>query len=263
MKILCVGDVYGDPGRKALQYFLPRLIEQHMIDFVLVNVDNAAGGKGITDKIAEEILKLPIDCITTGNHVWEQPSIFPHLEKQAILRPLNLVEKRAGHGFCILPSKKGFDVCVVHLQGRVFMEGKGPQMRSPLRAMDEFLAGLKPKPKIILVDIHAEATAEKRVLSWYLDGRVSAVVGTHTHVQTADEEILPRGTAYITDLGMTGPHHSVIGLDVETAVQRFLSDGQFKKFKVAEEDVRMEGLLIDIDETSGFAKSVRRIRQVL
>ncbi len=263
MKILCVGDVYGDPGRKALYHFLPRLIEQHTIDFVMVNVDNAAGGKGITDKIAEEILKLPIDCITTGNHVWEQPSIFPHLEKNSILRPLNLVEKGPGHGFCILPSKKGFEVCVVHLQGRVFMEGKGPQMRSPLRAMDDFLAGLKSKPKIILVDIHAEATAEKRVLAWYLDGRVSAVVGTHTHVQTADEEILPKGTATITDLGMTGPHHSVIGLDVGTAVNRFLSDGRFKKFKVAEEDIRLEGLLIDLDEETGSAKSVKRIRQIL
>ena len=263
MKILCIGDVYGDPGRKALSYLLPPLVEQQAIDFVLVNVDNAAGGKGITDKIAEEILKLPIDCITTGNHVWEQPSIFPHLEKQSILRPLNLVEKGAGHGFCILSSKKGFEVCVVHVQGRVFMEGKGPQMRSPLRAMDDFLAGLKGKPKIILVDVHAEATAEKKVLAWYLDGRVSAVVGTHTHVQTADEEILPKGTAFITDVGMTGPHHSVIGMDVPTAVQRFLSDGQFKKFKVAEEDVRMEGLLIDIDEETGFAKSVLRVRKVL
>lgn len=263
MNILCIGDIFGEPGRQAVAQLLPRLVSQHGIDFVLANVDNAAGGKGVTDKIAEELFKTPIDVMTAGNHVWEQPSIFPYLEKQAILRPLNLVEKRAGHGFCILPSKKGFDVCVVHLQGRVFMEGKGPQMRSPLRAMDEFLNTLKSKPKIILVDLHAEATAEKRALGWYLDGRVTCVVGTHTHVQTADEQILPRGTAFMTDLGMTGPHHSVIGLDVETALKRFLSDGEFKKFKVAEGEARLEGLLIGVDEETGKARQVTRIRKDL
>lgn len=263
MKIFCIGDIFGEPGRAAVAHLLPPLVAKEGIDFVLANADNAAGGRGLTDKIAEELFRLGVDVITAGNHVWEQESIFPHLETKPVLRPHNLVEKGRGRGFCITPSRKGFDVLVIHLQGRVFMEGKGPQMRSPLRAMDDFLSSLSPKPKIILVDVHAEATAEKRVLGWYLDGRVSAVVGTHTHVQTSDEQILPKGTAYITDLGMTGPHQSVIGMDVETAVKRFLSEGQFRKLKVAEKDVRMEGLLIDIDEEAGFAKSVLRVRKTL
>ncbi|MDO8526947.1 MAG: TIGR00282 family metallophosphoesterase [Deltaproteobacteria bacterium] len=263
MKILCIGDIFGSPGRNAVAQLLPRLISQHGIDFVLANADNAAGGKGVTDKVAVELFKSPIDVITAGNHVWEQESIFPQLETDPILRPYNLIEKGRGKGFCIVPSKKGLDVCVVHLQGRVFMDGKGPKMRSPFKAMDDCLKEIPRDVKIIIVDVHAEATAEKRALSWFLDGRVSCVVGTHTHVQTADEQILPRGTAFITDLGMTGPHHSVIGLDVEVAVKRFLSDGEFKGFKVAEKEVRLEGLLVDVDEDSGLARSVRRIRQNL
>ena len=264
MKILCVGDIYGEPGRRAALEILPGLVAKQGIDFVLANVDNAAGGKGVTDTIAEELFKnTPIDVMTAGNHVWEQPSIFPHLETLSILRPFNTLEQEKGKGFCVVPSKKGLDVGVVHLQGRVFMEGKGPKMRSPFRAMEDLLKQIQLQSKIILVDVHAETTAEKRALAWFLDGKVSCVVGTHTHVQTSDEEILPRGTAYITDLGMTGPHESVIGLDIETALKRFLSDGEFKKFKVAERGIRLEGLLIDVDEDTGRARSVSRIRKIL
>lgn len=263
MNILCIGDIFGEPGRRALNHFLPGLVRQYGIDFVLANADNAAGGKGITDKIAEELFKTPIDVITAGNHVWEQESVYPHLETHPILRPYNVLEKERGKGFCIVPSKKGLDVGVIHLQGRVFMEGKGPKMRSPFKAVEEVLKEMASQTKIILVDMHAEATAEKRVMGWFLNGRVSCVVGTHTHVQTADEQILPGGTAYITDLGMTGPHDSVIGLDIETATKRFLSDGEYKGFKVAKENVRLEGILIDVDEETGKARSVTRIRKVL
>lgn len=262
MNILFIGDIFGKPGRNAVFQLLPGLIAEHQVDFVLANVDNAAGGKGVTDKIAEELFQLPIDCMTAGNHVWEQESIFPYLETHPILRPHNLETKERGKGFCILP-KKGKEVVCVHLQGKVFMDKKGKKATSPLRAMEGLLNEIRGRTNIILVDIHAEATAEKRALGWYLDGRVTAVVGTHTHIQSADEEILPQGTAYITDLGMTGPHHSVIGLDIETALKRFLSDGQCKDFKVAKEGVRLEGLLVEIDEETGRAKSVKRIRKGL
>lgn len=260
MKFLLIGDIFGRPGREACYQLLPGLVKEEGIDFVVANVDNAAGGKGVTDKIAEELFKLPIDCMTAGNHVWEQESIIPHLETHPILRPYNLETKEKGKGFCII-QKKGKNIAVVHLQGKAFMEGKGRKATNPFKAMDILLSEIKPQVDIILVDMHAEATAEKRAMAWYLDGRVSCVVGTHTHVQSADEEILPRGTAFITDLGMTGPHHSVIGLDIETALKRFLSDGQYKGFKVAEKGIRLEGLLVDIDEGTGRTRRVKRIRK--
>lgn len=261
MKILFIGDIFGEPGRRAVQYWLPKLIDEEGIDFVLANVDNAAGGKGVTDKIALELFQLPIDCMTAGNHVWEQESVFPHLESHPILRPYNIVEASPGKGFAVIPSKKGIDVGVIHLQGRVFMEKKGKTSTSPFKALDVLLAQLSKQTRIILVDVHAEATAEKRALAWYIDGHVSCLVGTHTHVQTADEAILPGGTAFITDLGMTGPHYSVIGIEVETALKRFLSDGEYKGFKVARDGVRLEGLLVDVDEETGRAKTVKRIKK--
>lgn len=263
MNILLIGDVYGGPGRRGLETLLPDLIAREKIDFVIVNVDNAAGGKGITDKIANELFALPIDCMTAGNHVWEQQSIFPHLESHPILRPHNLTTQEKGKGFVTLQSKGGVPVTVVHLQGRVFMDNKGKVASSPFLAMDQLLSEVGNKTPIIIVDVHAEATAEKRAIAWYLDGRVTCVAGTHTHVQSADEEILPKGCAYITDLGMTGPHKSVIGLEVETALKRFLSDGKEKKFKVASEGVRLEGLLVAVDEVTGKARAVKRIREYL
>lgn len=263
MNILFIGDIFGRPGRQAVQKFLPELILEHAIHFVLANVDNAAGGKGITEKVFKELSTLPIDCMTAGNHVWEQESIFPHLEAQPILRPYNLTTKERGKGFCIVQSKAGVPVVCVHLQGRVYMDQKGRQASHPFVAVDNLLKELEGQAKVILVDLHAEATAEKRALAWYLDGRISCLVGTHTHIQTADEEILPNGTAYISDLGMTGPHHSVIGLDIDTALRRFLTDGEYKKFEVAKEGVRLEGLVVDVDEETGKAKRVERIRKVL
>lgn len=263
MNILFIGDIFGRPGRQAVEKFLPGLMREHQIDFVLANVDNAAGGKGITEKVFNELSQFPIDCMTAGNHVWEQESIFPRLESHPILRPHNLTTKERGKGFCVVQSKKGVPVACVHLQGRVYMEQKGKKASHPFVAMDHLLKEISSQAKVILVDLHAEATAEKRALAWYLDGRISCLVGTHTHVQTADEEILPGGTAYISDLGMTGPHHSVIGLDIDTALRRFLTDGAYKKFKVADEGARLEGLWVEVDENSGKAKKVQRIRKVL
>lgn len=261
MRVLFIGDIFGKPGRRAVEYWLSRLVEELGVDFVLANVDNAAGGKGITDVIAEDLFKTPIDVMTAGNHVWEQSSIIPHLTTRPILRPHNVDPQSEGKGWLIAHSKKGLSVGVIHLQGRVFMEHKGKKASSPFAAADALIKEISGETNIILVDLHAEATAEKRALAWYLDGRVSCLVGTHTHVQTADEEILPKGTAYLSDLGMTGPHHSVIGLDVETALKRFLSDGQFKGFRVAKEGARLEGLLVDLDESTGKARSVRRIKK--
>ena len=263
MNILFIGDIFGSPGRRALIALLPRLQQQYAIDFTLVNVDNSAGGKGITDKIADELFQLPIDVMTAGNHVWEQVSINAHLESHPILRPYNCEQKEIGKGSCIVKAKNGVSVAVVHLQGRAFMEGKGRKMISPFLAADEFLKSVPEGTKVLLVDFHAEATAEKRALGWYLDGRVSAMVGTHTHVQTADEEILPRGSAYITDMGMTGPHQSVIGLEVDVALRRFLSDGKVKDFEVGKEGVRLQGVVILVNEKTGRAQSIQRINEAL
>lgn len=263
MKVFFIGDIYGRPGRQAVEALLPKLIQQYKIDFVVANADNAAGGKGMTDKVCKELLALPIDVITAGNHIWEKDSIFPHLDSQPIVRPHNIEEKSPGLGWRLVPSKKQIPVAVVHLQGRVFMEEKGKKATSPFKAADQILQEVGTQTNIILVDFHAEATAEKRALSWYLDGRVSCLVGTHTHVQTTDDEIMPKGMAYITDLGMTGAHRSVIGLDVDIALKRFLSDGKYKGFKVATEDVRLHGLLVDIEEVEGKARSVQRIRESL
>lgn len=263
IRVLFIGDICGRPGRQAVTELLPIIVQTEEIQFVVANADNAAGGKGMTEKTANELLALPIDVITAGNHVWEKKSIFPSLDLHPIVRPYNIKEKSPGKGYTIVKSKGGETVAVIHLQGRVFMEKKGRTSTSPFKAMDQLLAEIPQEVKIVLVDMHAEATAEKRALGWYLNGRVSCLVGTHTHVQTADEEILSGGTAYITDLGMTGPHHSVIGIEVQIALERFLSDGKCKKFKIAKEGVRLEGLIADIDEKTGRAVSVKRLRKSL
>lgn len=263
MNILFIGDIYGRPGRRAVTELLPQLIQRHKIDFVVANADNAAGGKGMTDKVCKELFALPIDVITAGNHIWEKDSVFPHLDSHPIVRPHNIEEQSPGQGWRLIYSKKQVPVAVIHLQGRIFMDKKGKKATSPFKAMDEILQEIRNQTGIILVDFHAEATAEKRALSWYLDGKISCLVGTHTHVQTTDEEIMPKGMGYITDLGMTGPHRSVIGLDVDIALKRFLSDGKYKGFKVATEDVRLQGLLVDIHEGDGKARSVQRIREAL
>ena len=219
MKILMVGDIFGEPGRRALQTLLPRLKREHHIEFTVVNVENAAGGFGVTPEIATQILEQGTDVMTSGNHIWDKKEIVEYIGREnLLLRPANFPEGTPGTGF--ITAKAGpHKVAVINLMGRVFMQPND----CPFRKADELVRDLRREAAVILVDFHCEATSESVAMGWYLDGRVSAVVGTHRHVQTADERVLPGGTAYITDLGMTGPIDSVIGVDKDAILRRFLS----------------------------------------
>lgn len=258
MKILVVSDIFGKPGRQAVKKLLPGIIEREKIDFVVVNAENAAGGKGLNPKTAEELFKLPIDVMTSGNHIWEYKTLHPYFETHNILRPLNTKEELPGRGWGVFNCGSS-RIAVVCLQGQIFMDDKGPKVVSPFKVIDGLMETLKSSSDLIVIDFHAEATSEKRAMGWYLDGKVTALLGTHTHIQTADEEILPNGTAYITDLGMTGPHASVIGLDKKVALHRYLT-GEKKGFKVAKEGVRLEAVVIDVDEETGMALKINRLQ---
>lgn len=262
MKILVIGDIFGRPGRNVVKEIVPSFVREHGIDFVIANGENAAGGRGITPRIAEELFESPIDVITAGNHIWEHSEIHPYLDSHPILRPHNVSEALPGSGWGIFTSRAGVHVAVISLQGMIYMDSKGEGATNPFLAMDALIPQIEERADVSVVDFHAEATSEKRALAWYVDGRVSSLLGTHTHVQTADEEILPGGTAYISDLGMTGPHESVIGLAKEVAIHRFIT-GEKKGFKVAEGGVRLEGAVLDIDEKTGKARSIERIQQRL
>ena len=254
MRILFIGDIVGRPGRDLFLDLLPKMrTEKAPLDFVIVNGENSAAGKGITVKIAEQFLSAGVDAITSGNHIWDKKDIFPMLDSEPrILRPLNYPKGVPGHGHAVITSKTGKRLAVVSLQGRVFM----PLTDCPFKAMDELLPELGGIP--VFVDFHAEATSEKRVMGHYLDGKVAAIVGTHTHVQTADEEILPLGTAYISDVGMTGAFYSSIGMTYESVLPKFLTSMP-TRFEVSEQDPRLNGVLIDIDEEYGTATDIRRI----
>lgn len=248
MRILMVGDVIGRPGRKAIKSLVPGLRSEYGLDLVIVNAENAAGGLGLTQATAEEILESGVDVLTSGNHIWDQKEIIPHLDGELpILRPLNYPSGVPGRGYLVRD-----DVLVVNLVGRTFMGS----FDCPFRAMDRLLAELKAKPPVIVIDFHAEAPAEKVALGWYLDGRVSAVVGTHTHVGTVDARLLPKGTAYITDLGMTGPADSVIGDDIEAVLYRFLSQLPHR-LSVGKGNVILNAVLVELD--GGQAISITRI----
>lgn len=258
MKILALGDIFGKPGRQAVRELLPKIVRDNQIDFVIANTENAAGGKGLSPKTMNELFGSSIDVMTAGNHIWEIEGIYPYLNTHNILRPVNTKKKDLpGKGWGVFECK-GLRIGVVALQGEVFMDDKGEKVESPFKMIPELL--LKINADIIIVDFHAETTSEKRAIAWFLDGKVSAVLGTHTHVQTSDEEILPGGTAYITDLGMTGPHGSVIGLRKEEALHRFLT-GETRKFKVATDDVRIEGVILTIDEQLKKVVEIKRIRE--
>lgn len=262
MKILAIGDVFGRPGRRLLRELLPGLVSEFSVDLVIVNAENASGGRGLTPKVADEILENRVDVLTAGNHIWEHDSLHPYFDSHPILRPQNVSSMLPGKGWMIASAPRGMRVAVVCLQGIVYMDEKGHKAANAFLAMDSLLNELSGKCDAVVVDFHAEATSEKRALAWHLDGRVAALLGTHTHVQTADEEILPGGTAYISDLGMTGPHASVIGLEKDVAIHRFLT-GERRKFKVAEEGLRLEGALIDVSEKNGRALSIGRIKRAL
>ncbi len=255
MILLFVGDVFGKPGRRVLGRLLPRLVDQWQADYVVVNVENAAGGFGVTPQIMEEFGRLPIDCFTTGNHIWDKKEGVALLDRhESLLRPANYPEGNPGRGLHLGETPGGVPVAVINLEGQVFMKA----LDSPFRVADRLLAGLDPKVKVVMVDFHAEATSEKQALAFYLDGRVSAVLGTHTHVPTADERVLSGGTALITDVGMTGPYDSVIGVRPDKVLHRFLHQTP-ASFDVAKRDVRLAGAVVDIDEETGRARQVTRL----
>ena len=255
MKVLFIGDIVGSPGRKIVHDRLADIITQRSIDLCIANGENSASGFGITPRLAEEIFAAGAEVITGGNHIWDRKEIldfFPH--EPRLIRPANFPVGSPGKGHFVGQTKKGIAYAVMNLQGRTFMA----PLEDPFRTAERELAALPPDVKVIVVDMHAEATSEKQAMGWHLDGKVSAVLGTHTHVATADNRVLPGGTAYITDVGMTGPHDSVIGMEKKPIVQRFL-DALPAKFAVAEGDVQMNTVQIDVDEATGRARSIDRV----
>lgn len=255
MRLLFVGDVVGKPGRRALARLLPRIIDEHRTDYVVVNVENAAGGFGVTPEILSELAELPIHCFTTGNHVWDKKEVGELLRREPrLLRPANYPEGNPGRGVHVGETAAGARVATLHLEGQVFMKN----LDSPFRVAERLLDELPGDVRVRFVDFHAEATSEKQALGLFLDGRVSAVVGTHTHVPTADERILPAGTAFLTDVGMTGPYEGVIGFKAERVLQRFLLQTP-TSFEVAKRDVRLAAAVVDVDEASGLARGIERL----
>jgi metallophosphoesterase (TIGR00282 family) len=258
MNILMVGDMVGAPGRKIFARVVGQMKGRGAVDVVVANAENSAGGKGITRVIAGELFDAGADVVTLGDHTWDQKEIAQYLDiEKRLIRPANFAPACPGRGIVTVDTPKG-RVTVINLIGRVFM----PPMDCPFRAVDALLAKEPNMGKVILVDMHAEATSEKVAMGRHLDGRVSAVVGTHTHVQTSDEIIMPKKTAYITDLGMTGPKDSIIGRDYPSVMGKFLT-GMPSKFEIAETNVALEGVLIDVDETTGKARKITRVREFL
>jgi metallophosphoesterase (TIGR00282 family) len=252
MLILALGDVIGRPGRQALAQLLPAVKRAYGVDLTIVNAENVAGGIGVTPETASELLEAGADVLTSGNHVWAHKDMIPCLDSpMPIIRPLNYPPGVPGRGYII---KKG--VLVVNIIGRTFMNNYD----CPFRAMDALLAGLKEKPRTIMVDFHAEATSEKVAMGRYLDGRVSAVLGTHTHVGTIDSQVLPNGTAYVTDIGMTGPIDSVIGDDTQSVLQRFLTQVPHR-LSAASGRTELNGIIVKIDDTTGRATGIERIQR--
>jgi len=257
MKILFIGDVFGHPGRRIVKELLPSLVGEYDPDLVLANGENAAAGFGITPLLVEELLDMGIAVLTSGNHIWDKKEIYPYLNEHAdgrLLRPANYPPGAPGHGLYVGRTRSGIDYAVMNLQGRIFMT----PIDCPFRTADAELGKIPPEIKVRIVDVHAEASSEKIAMGWYLDGRVTAVLGTHTHIPTADESILPNGTAYITDLGMTGPFDSVIGIEKQTVIRKFLNQLP-TRFEVAKGDVRLHAVLIEADSATGRAVSIQRI----
>lgn len=255
MKIFFIGDIMGAPGRRAVAGLLHKVVDRYQIDLVVANGENASGGLGITPEVAEQLLQSGIDVLTSGNHIWKHKEIIPYLESSdRLLRPANYPPGTPGQGLTIVETAGGELAAVLNLEGRVFMN----PLLCPFRTADQELAALPPEVKIILVDFHAEATSEKLALGWYLDGRASAVIGTHTHVQTADERILPGGLGYLTDAGMTGPFDGVIGMDRQVIIQRFLSQMP-QKFKVASQQIQLQGVVLDIGP-DGRCRHIERLQ---
>jgi metallophosphoesterase (TIGR00282 family) len=258
MKVLAIGDIMGEPGRRAVARALPRLVSQRQIDVVIGNGENVAGGFGITPELAEELFEMGLAVITTGNHAWDKKEILDYFPREPrLLRPANYPAGVPGHGSYVIGTSGGEHLAVLHLMGRAYM----PTLDCPFQVARRELSSLKSRAIAVIVDMHAEATSEKMAMGYYLDGEVTAVIGTHTHVQTADEQILPKGTAYLTDIGMTGPLHSVIGVKKELAIEKFLT-GMPRRFEVATGPTVFCAALVELDARLGKALSIERIRIV-
>jgi metallophosphoesterase (TIGR00282 family) len=256
LKVLFIGDIIGEPGRKFVRQNIKGLTETHRPDLVIANGENAAGGFGITPDIADELFFMGIDVLTSGNHIWDKKEIEPYLTKQdRLIRPANYPDGSIGYGSVIVSALNGSRAAVLNLEGRVFMSS----LEDPFRTADREIERLKRDTPVVIIDFHAEATSEKAALAWYVDGRASAVIGTHTHVQTADERVLPGGTALITDVGMTGPSDSVIGVKKEEAIARFLTQRPHK-FEIPKGSAHLDAVIIDIDASTGKAKAIERIK---
>jgi 2',3'-cyclic-nucleotide 2'-phosphodiesterase len=256
VKVLFIGDIFGEPGRRALAKAVPRLVAQRQIDIVIGNGENAAGGFGITPELAEELFDLGLAVITTGNHAWDKKEILDYFPREPrLLRPANYPDGVPGYGSVVVESASGEQLGVLQLMGRAYM----PTLDCPFQVAKKEMAALKKRTAAVIVDMHAEATSEKMAMGHYLDGEAVAVVGTHTHVQTADDQILPKGTAYVTDIGMTGPLHSVIGVKKELAIEKFLT-GMPRRFEVASGPSVFCAVLLELDARLGKALTIERVR---
>lgn len=257
MNILCIGDIVGRPGREALEHLLDQVKEEYQVDFTIVNSENSAGGAGLTSRIAKKFLKLGCDVLTLGDHAWDQKELEEYLENtDRVIRPANFPEGAPGRGWCIQTSGTGIKVGVINLLGRTFMRH---QVECPFRAVKKISDEIRKETPIIILDMHAETTSEKMAMGHFCNGMISALYGTHTHIQTADEVVLSGGTAYITDVGMSGPYDSVIGQNTENIIERFLSSRPIR-FQVAEHNTKLCGVVVSIDETTGRASKIQRIQ---
>jgi len=258
MNILCIGDIVGRPGREAVAYALPKIKKEHGIDFVIANAENASGGSGLIPKNADEILSFGVDVMTMGDHVWDKPEIYPYLQEHQdrIIRPANFPEGTPGVGWTITRAANGIKVGVINLLGRTFMRYN---VSCPFRMLENVITEIKDEVSVIIVDMHAETTSEKVAMGHFSDGKVSLVYGTHTHIQTADEKILPLKTAYITDLGMSGPYDSVIGQDKTKIITRFLTSMP-NKFEVAQSPATVHGVIVKVDSNTGRAEGITRLQ---
>lgn len=253
MNLLFIGDIFASPGRRIVQDHLQRIISEEKIDLAIANGENSAGGFGITVNVAQELFSMGLDVITTGNHIWDKRDIYEFFDREPrLIRPANYPAGLPGTGLYIGTARNGVKFAVMNLQGRVYM----PNIDCPFRKADELIGQIPEDVRVRFVDFHAEVTSEKVALGWYLDGRVSALVGTHTHIPTADARVLPNGTAYQTDSGMTGPYESVIGVDKDLIVKRFLTQLPMR-FEAAKNGVELRGVIVDVDESTGKARAIK------
>ena len=260
LRIMLIGDIIGRPGRAAVAHELPTLRREHGLDMVIANGENLAAGAGLTPSLADELLGMGVDVVTSGNHIWDKREVYPYLDTdRPVLRPVNYPDAAPGRGWLVHRLRDGGEVAVINAMGRVFMN----ELDSPFTALDRLLdEAAEPLPAVRIVDFHCEATSEKNAMGWHLDGRVTAVLGTHTHVPTADARILPRGTAYISDVGMTGPRDSVIGFSIETVLPRFLTHMP-TRFAVAAGPVAFNAVIVEAERESGRACSIEQVQRLI